>query len=170
MRLDPAARIAPLTRGLALAAIGPALLLSGPVVTGQDRNASAYTLDEVTGGVRLTTPDDRVVLEYLTERAAGSTLTSPSAACFHPVNTPSGEPVTALAPDDHPHHRGIYLAWHDSEFREPMKRDERSATSPLFGWTITKADFWGWGVYAPRDDRVIRTARVELTKADAQRA
>ena len=35
-------------------------------------------------------------------------LTSPNMACSTGP-TPSGERVSALAPDDHPHHRGIYL-------------------------------------------------------------
>lgn len=170
MRTDQAGRITPQRIGMALSAGGLALLLFSAIVAGQSRDAGAYTLDDVTDGVRLKAPDGRIVLEYLTRRPDGSELTSPSAACFHPVNTPSGERVTALAPDDHPHHRGIYLAWHDGEFRQPMKRDEQSATSPLFGWNITKADFWGWGVYAPRDDRAIRTESVELTEADAHHA
>jgi hypothetical protein len=40
----------------------------------------------------------------------------------------------------------------------------------LFGWNITKTDFWGWGVYAPRDGRVIQNRDVKLTAADASHA
>ena len=96
-------------------------------------------------------------------------LTSPSVACFHPVLTPSGERVTALAPDDHPHHRGIYLAWHDAEFRTPIDPGKMGQYAPAFGWGITKADFWGWGEYAPRENRVIQTSGVKLASADARR-
>src|SRR6185436_731740 len=99
-----------------------------------------------------------------------SGLTSPSVACFHPVKTPSGERITALAPNDHPHHRGIYLAWHDAEFRQAIDPARATATSSLFGWNITRADFWGWGEYAPRDGRVIETREVKLVGTDATRA
>ena len=71
--------------------------------------ASAYTLTPTTNGMELKTPDGRVVFEYLTKKPEGVPLTAPSAACFHPVNTPSGERVTAIAPNDHPHHRGSFL-------------------------------------------------------------
>ena len=137
-------------------------------VTADQAPASAYTLSPVTYGMQLKTPDGRVVFEYLTVKPDGTPLTSPSAACFHPVNTPSGERVTSLGPDDHPHHRGVYLAWHDSEFRQPIT--PRGGTGALFGWNITKADFWGWGQYAPRDGRVIEATGVKLVDADATRA
>ena len=135
---------------------------------------AAYTLIPVTNGMQLKAPDGRVVLEYLTKKPAIRRpsasnmfrLTSPSAACFHPVNTPSGERLTALAPNDHPHHRGIYMAWHDAEFRQALDPTRATATSPLVGWNITRADFWGWGDYAPRDGRVIENREVRLVSAD----
>jgi Methane oxygenase PmoA len=130
----------------------------------------AYSLAPVTYGHQLKTPDGRVVLEYMTRKPDDSGLTSPSVACFHPLNTPSGERITAFAPDDHRHHRGMYIAWHDAEFRQPIDTTKRTPTSPLFGWNITKVDFWGWGQYAPRDGRVIQTADVRLTGADARHA
>ena len=134
------------------------------------RAAASYTLTPVTYGMQLKTPDGRVVFEYLTAKPADSGLTSPSAACFHPVNTPSGERISALAPNDHPHHRGMYMAWHDAEFRQAIDPARATATSPLFGWNITRADFWGWGEYAPRDGRVIENRGVTLVSADATRA
>lgn len=161
------ARTVLVSAGVAFASIAgfPAAELSG-LPAAQNR----YRLTQVETGERLTTPDGRTVLEYMVSKPAGSTLTSPSVACFHPVLTPSGERVTAFAPDDHPHHRGVYLAWHDAEFRQPINRDRGGPFAPLFGWNITKADFWGWGVYAPRDGRVIRTASVRLLDADASQA
>jgi hypothetical protein len=137
-------------------------------VSGQTSAPAAYTLTPVANGMQLKTPDGRVVLEYLTSKPAGVPLVGPNAACFHPINAPSGERVTALAPDDHPHHRGMYVAWHDSEFRQPVTR--RSPTSPLYGWNVTKADFWGWGQYAPRDGRTIETREIKLKAADSTRA
>jgi hypothetical protein len=152
---------------LAGAALGLAAVPSTTVAAGQA--ASVYTLAPVTNGMQLKTPDGRVVFDYLTSKPAGVNLTSPSVACFHPINTPTGERVSALAPDDHPHHRGMYLAWHDAEFRQPISPG-RGATSPLFGWNVTKADFWGWGQYAPRDGKVIETASVRLVDASATEA
>jgi hypothetical protein len=160
--------------GLSLAVLVSVLSPSAHALSAQGAAASpsetsdVYALRPVTDGVQMRTPDGRVMFEYLTRKPAGASLTGPSAACFHPFNTPSGERVTALGPDDHPHHRGVYLAWHDSEFREPIT--PRGETSALFGWNITKADFWGWGVYAPSDGRVIQTTDVRLVSADANRA
>ena len=170
---DARVRLATLPATLALAALASVFLPPGRIMADQANPAAApgtgvYTLSAVTDGMQLRTPDGRVVFEYLTRKPAGSPLTSPSVACFHPFNTPSGERVTSLGPDDHPHHRGVYLAWHDSEFRAPIT--PRGDTGALFGWNITKADFWGWGQYAPREDRVIRTEGVRLIGADAHRA
>jgi hypothetical protein len=146
-----------------------AILVSRPVVADQAGASGAYTFIPVTYGMQLKTPDGRVVFEYMTKKPEDVGLTSPSVACFHPVNTPSGERITALAPNDHPHHRGMYLAWHDAEFRQPIN-PPGTPTASAFGWNITKADFWGWGQYAPRDGRVIQNASIKLVSADAARA
>jgi hypothetical protein len=156
----------------------PAALAAGVLVTfvygggasQRARAAGAYTLEPVAYGMQLKTPDGRVVFEYMTKKPDSVGLTSPSVACFHPVNTPSGERVTALAPDDHPHHRGMYIAWHDAEFRQPLDLSRRTPTSPLYGWNITKVDFWGWGQYAPRDGRVIQNHDLKLASTDATKA
>jgi hypothetical protein len=132
------------------------------------RPGAAYTLTPSEYGQELKTPDGRVVWDYMTKKPANTALTIDSTACFHPVNSPSGERITAFAPDDHPHHRGIFFGWHDAEFRTPIV--SRSATSPLFGWNVTKADYWGWGVYASREGRVIVTRGVQLLHADGQSA
>src|SRR4051812_6837189 len=151
-----------------VAAMYPAAQAPSPAAA-QVRVGSAYTLVPAPFGVQLKTPDNRVVFEYLTKKPDDVALTSPSTACFHPVNTPSGERVTSLAPDDHPHHRGMYLAWHDAEFRQPIVAPT-TPTAPAFGWSITRADFWGWGQYAPRDGRIIQNREVKLTAADAAHA
>jgi hypothetical protein len=145
------------------------LLLSASI-GGTQTSSGVYTLAPVTNGMQLRTPNGKIVFEYLTKKPPESPLTSPSVACFHPLNTPSGERITALAPDDHLHHRGMYLAWHDSEFRQPVNIEKSGPTGPLFGWNITKADFWGWGVYAPRDGRLIQTTETKLASATADRA
>lgn len=81
--------------------------------------ASEYTLTPVEYGMQLKTPDGKVVFEYMTKKPEGIGITSPSVACFHPVNTPSGERITNIAPNDHPHHRGIWFGFMDSEFHVP---------------------------------------------------
>jgi hypothetical protein len=140
-----------------------------PTMAQQSTAARAYTLTPVTYGMELKTPDGRVIFDYMTKKPEDVALTSPSVACFHPVNSPSGERVSALAPDDHPHHRGMYLAWQDAEFRQPIP-PPTTPTGAAFGWNITRADFWGWGVYAPRDGRVIQNTGVKLLGADANQA
>jgi hypothetical protein len=79
---------------------------------------------------------DRPVLRYVTVKPPEVTLPVNSASYFHPVMTPAGVVVTDVAPKDHPHHRGIFLAWVEMHGRKD-------------------ADFWGWGEHAPIKDRRI---------------
>ncbi|MGI8605519.1 MAG: DUF6807 family protein [Verrucomicrobiales bacterium] len=65
-----------------------------------------------------------------------SNLPVDSGGFFHPLTTPTGIVVTDLAPPDHRHHRGVFLAW-----------VEMHGTKD--------ADFWGWGEHAPIKDRRI---------------
>jgi hypothetical protein len=76
------------------------------------------------------------VLHYQIERPAAAKLPVESGGFFHPVTTPSGTVVTDLAPADHPHHRGIFLAWVEMHGAKD-------------------ADFWGWGEHAPTKGRRI---------------
>lgn len=109
----------------------------------------ALTSDEC--GMVLKTPDGRTVFRYMTRKPADSELTANSVCCFYPVNTPSGERVVDFAPSDHRHHRGLFLAWHSMTGKE-------------------KADFWGWGEWAPTKDRLIQNRTVTLIESDASRA
>ena len=81
------------------------------------------------------------VVRYHLERPADSKLPVESGAYFHPVKTPGGVVVTDVAPADHPHHRGIFLAWVEMH----GKKD---------------ADFWGWGEHAPVKGRRVSNTRV----------
>ena len=90
-------------------------------------------------GPWIVAPGGKPILRYMTEKPIASKLTADSVACFHPLCTPSGEVVTAFAPDDHLHHRGVFLAWYAMQGGQ------------------TKADFWGWGRFAPTEGRVIET-------------
>ena len=137
-----------MTRSFAMLACGLSVWLSGGFVRAQQPRpgGASYTLVPSPFGQQLKTPDGRLVFEYLTKKPDNSPLTSPSAACFHPVNTPLGEVVTALAPSDHSPHK------------------------PVRAMNITKADFWGWGAFATREGRVVQTQDVKLVKTDAAHA
>jgi hypothetical protein len=76
------------------------------------------------------------ILQYRLQRPADSKLSVESACYFHPVKTPEGVVVTEVGPADHPHHRGIFLAWVEMHGK-------------------VDADFWGWGEHAPTKDRTI---------------
>jgi hypothetical protein len=132
--------------------------------------AAEYTLSPVDYGMELRTPDGRVVFDYLTKKPENIGLTSPSAACFSPVNSPAGERITDIAPKADPHHRGIFFGWEMGAFYEPPSRSNSSPTAPLRSATVRWADFWGWGVYAPRDGRVVQNREVKLVNADASHA
>jgi len=129
-----------------------------------------YTLEPDVHGVVLKTPDGRVVFRYMTRKPEKTNLAANSVCCFHPVNTPSGERVTDLAPGDHHHHRGVFLAWHTAEFREEADLSALGPTAPPQAWNIRRGDFWGWGQYAPTEGVVIKNRKVELLEADGEQA
>lgn len=87
---------------------------------------------------------DTPLLKYHLAPPKDAKLAVESACFFHPLCTPSGERTTDLAPEDHPHHRGVFFGF--VEMRG-SKND---------------ADFWGWGEHAPKDDRkVVNVGRSE---------
>jgi len=140
------------------------LAASGLALRANMQNRS-YELESVAAGKSLKTPDGRVALSYLTSKPEGSNLRANSACCFHPVTTPSGERLTDLAPGDHVHHRGIFLAWHSIDFKRKADFSKMGPTRPTHGFDIARADFWGWGEFAPTDQRVIRNREVQLAQA-----
>jgi hypothetical protein len=111
-----------------------------------------YTMSADPHGQILQTPDGRTVFRYLTHKPPGSNLAANSAACLYPLHTPAGVRVVDLAPGDHRHHRGVFLAWHSMTFDQ------------------VRADFWGWGAHTPTENRVIRNRNVDLESADADQA
>jgi hypothetical protein len=125
----------------------------------------SFELQSAPAGKTLTGSDGRTALTYLTAKPEGSNLRANSACCFHPVNTPSGERLTDLAPGDHVHHRGIFLAWHSMEFKRQADFSKMGPTAPTHGFDISRADFWGWGEFAPTDGRVIRNRDVRLVNS-----
>jgi hypothetical protein len=117
-----------------------ALALSAVAVSAEPQE-SAFTAEKVDGGV-VVKGQGREVLRYVTQRPAGSKLSVESACYFHPLATPKGMVITDVAPGDHPHHRGIFLAFVEMH----GKKD---------------ADFWGWGQHAPKDGRKIVNREVK---------
>ena len=88
------------------------------------------------GEAIVVTDGGKPVLQYQLKKPADVQLPVDSGGYFHPVMTPAGVVVTDVAPADHRHHRGIFLAWVEMH----GKKD---------------ADFWGWGEHAPIKDRRI---------------
>jgi hypothetical protein len=98
--------------------------------------------------VNIRTPDGKEVLQYQLKRPAESKLPVDSACYFHPVRTPKGVVVTEVAPSDHLHHRGIFLAWVEMHGKQD-------------------ADFWGWGEHAPIKGRRIVNREVNQPLSNA---
>jgi len=125
------------------------------VATTQTMTAASYTLGPDDYGMTLKSPEGRVVFTYMTRKPEKSNLAANSTCCFHPLNTPSGERLTDLAPGDHHHHRGVFLAWHTMQFHEPADFSALGPLGPARGFNINRGDFWGWGQFAPTQGRVI---------------
>ena len=137
------------------AALGPALLgmlLIAQPATPAEKAGPSFTLTPDEHGMVLKAPDGKTVLRYMTKKPAKTNLSANSVCCLYPVFTPSGVRAVDFAPGDHRHHRGIFLAWH--------------ATT----CGTDRADFWGWGSWAPTEGRVIRSRSVKLAEADAEHA
>ncbi len=83
----------------------------------------------------------RDLMSYWLKSPPNANLPVESGGFFHPLTTPSGVVVTDLAPDDHRHHRGVFLAWVE-----------------MHG--VKDADFWGWGEHAPVTGRRIINKRL----------
>lgn len=132
--------------------------------------AANYTLVPDEYGPALKAPDGRTVFCYMTRKPEKSNLAANSTCCFHPLNTPSGERLTDLAPGDHHHHRGVFLAWHSMEFQEPADFTPFGPTRPTRGYNINRGDFWGWGQFAPTAGRIITNRSINLIEADANHA
>ncbi|NIP23340.1 MAG: DUF1080 domain-containing protein [Phycisphaerae bacterium] len=115
---------------------------------------STFTLVPDPHGRILKDPEGRTVFRYMTKKPAETKLSANSVCCLYPLNTPSGERVVDFAPSDHPHHRGVFLAWHSISAKKARK----------------KADFWGWGAWAPTDGRRIKNSSIQLLQADSESA
>lgn len=133
-----------------------ALTGAGALAASLRAEEGAWTLVPEAAGRTLQDPNGRVVFTYLISKPAGIPLEGNSVCCIHPFNTPSGIAATDIAPPDHRDHRGIFLAWHDMSFTRE-------------GATL-RADFWGWGKFAPTEGRMIVNRDVRLARSDASSA
>ncbi len=102
-------------------------------------------------GIVLKAPDGDTIFRYMNKRPPDTPLTAKSVCCLFPVKTPEGTDLVEFAPSDHPHHRGVFLTWHAIDGPIP-------------------ADFWGWGQFAPTEDRVIRNRELKGVTQDAHHA
>ncbi|MEZ5070154.1 MAG: DUF6807 family protein [Bacteroidales bacterium] len=77
--------------------------------------------------------NDRLVLHYRGAlNPAGDSL--PFADFIHPLNDLQGNELTEVAPADHPHHRGVFWAWHQLRLDSLTLGD---------GWMMEGVDFSG---------------------------
>lgn len=86
----------------------------------------------------------RPVARYQITKPATGGASSESGCYFHPVYSPSGTLVTDVGPEDHPHHRGVFLAWAEVN-------------------GAAKGDFWGSGEPATVAGRRIVNRSLEAT-------
>ena len=108
-----------------------------PCVRGQQPDGRpAFQIEQTAGAVTFKSSAGETVLRYQLKGGFDKKLSVESGCYFHPFATPAGETVTEMAPDDHPHHRGIFLAFVEMHGEKD-------------------ADFWGWGEHAPKDRRLI---------------
>jgi hypothetical protein len=130
-------------------ALAALLTLSGLGLAQQQDGAFRLVPDQY--GMVLKTPDGRIVFRYMTKKPIPSELTANSVCCLFPLNTPSGEGTVDFAPSDHRHHRGVFMTWYTMGGKKP-------------------ADFWGGGVHALSENRVIQNRSVKLLAADDKHA
>lgn len=68
-----------------------------------------YALTPDQYGMALKTPAGKTVFVYMTRKPPNTELTANSVCCLYPVYTPAGVRAVDFAPDDHRHHRGVFL-------------------------------------------------------------
>jgi hypothetical protein len=117
-------------------ALAVSLMLTARTGQSLADESRAVSIEQTADAVTLETKSGQTVLRYQLKGGADKNLSVSSACYFHPFTTPAGVTITEVAPTDHPHHRGIFLAFVEMHGK-------------------FDADFWGWGEHAPTDGRVI---------------
>jgi len=105
------------------------------------REPDKLAVSRETDAVVIRKASGETVLRYQLTPPPDAKLSVPSGCYFHPLTTPEGIAVTDVAPDDHRHHRGIFLAFVEMRGRKD-------------------ADFWGWGEHAPVKGRQIVNTKI----------
>jgi hypothetical protein len=146
------------------------MVAAAAVSPGARMQSRTYTLEDQPLGKVLKTADGRTAFVYMTQKPDDPNFWANSTCCFHPLLTPAGERITDFAPGDHHHHRGVFLAWHSMTFRRPADFSALGPLGPTHGFDINRADFWGWGQFAPIDKRVIVNRSVLLVQAGERSA
>ncbi len=125
------------TRAVALTFV---VLMPSLIVRAEE---ASWILEREGQAIVARTESGTAAAEYQLEAPPDAGLPVESGGFFHPLTTPGGAVVTDLAPPDHPHHRGVFLAWVEMHGSKD-------------------ADFWGWGEHAPVSDRRIVHRDAEL--------
>jgi hypothetical protein len=128
---------------LAAAIVGVVSLLAGDAAAADAAIGAARTNDAV-----VVTSGGHDVVRYQLKKPADVKLPVDSGCYFHPLTTPAGVVITDVAPADHPHHRGVFLAWVETHGK-------------------VDADFWGWGEHAPIKGRRIVNREVGEVGSDS---
>jgi hypothetical protein len=138
----------PISRRAVLALAAGASLGAPLRSRAEDESFSGERTDET---VVLRAPDGKPIVRYVREPLPEERRPAIEGAGFsHPIHTPGGVLVTDLAPEDHPHHRGVFCAWVRVEGEKV-------------------GDWWGWGAKAPKEGRLILNREAELTEQAVDR-
>ena len=122
---------------------GVALGLALAAACGNSSVAAGFSIEQVGDTVIARAGASQPLFVYHLKPPADTALPVGSGDFFHPLTTPRGVVVTELAPADHRHHRGVFLAWVEMHGAKD-------------------ADFWGWGEHAPIKDRRIVNTNLRL--------
>src|SRR5688500_14539078 len=144
----------PTRRQFLLAAAATPLLAAR--ARSQDKPAPAYSLNQDDTTLAIQSPAAKPIVTYHLKQHAAVNQHVDSGRCIPPLPTPARRVVTNLPPADHPHHRGVFLAFVETHTSINGKRID--------------ADFWGWGEPAPVKGRRILNAELANLKADANGA
>jgi hypothetical protein len=88
---------------------------------------------------RTSGPSPKELVRFEREAQPGSGVIVPSGAYFHPIRTPSGIEVTALAPKAHPYYRGLFMGYVETH-------------------GVKDANFWGGGGGPIKGSAIVNTA------------
>ncbi len=80
------------------------------LLTGINGLFAQISIEKEDGGLWILDGSKRIA--FYQKEPAGTNLPDERSNYLHPLYLPDGTVITENAPDDHPHHRGVYWAWH----------------------------------------------------------